>query len=300
MDAGAVNACEIIAAAPIFSGDVLIGWSVVRGRVPDFGGWEPGGYSPQAVDRWAEGARLEPVKIMARGVCRREVTDLLRLNSRTPATTLRHVSLLVEAAGELGQAYAERADWLRAQISAMRSAELEQVRTALARLPEACPPQRGEIVARWLNRQFGSIDVVVVKSETGLHVALSAPPIAGCPINLGREAAHDIVTAAIAGACELDDVVTDALSTQIHLTLQGSSLLCAPLPATVGIGRQISGQVLARALTMSLGLSAARAEAVWQHYRETACGVDFDPDTGKLATRSAARIRERQLREIAA
>lgn len=300
MDAGAVNACEIIAAAPIFSGKVLIGWSVVRGRVPDFGGWEPGGYSPQAVDRWAEGARLEPVKVMLRGSWRREVNDLVRLNSRTPATTLRHVSLLVEATNELGQAYAQRTNSLHAQVSTLRRAEREQVRTAFAQLPEACPPQRIEIVARWLNRQFGSIDVVVARSEAGLHVALSGPPIAGCPINLGRDAAQDIVTALIAGACRLDDVVTDALSTQIQVSLQGPSLLCATLPATVGIGRQVSGQVLARAIAMSLGLSAARAEAVWQHYRDTACGVGFDPDTGKLATSNAARIRERQLKEIAA
>ena len=300
MDAGAVNACEIIAVAPIFSGDGLIGWSVVRGRVPDFGGWEPGGYSPQAVDRWAEGARLEPVKVMARGVCRREVTDLLRLNSRTPATTLRHVSLLVKAAGELGQAYAQRADVLRAQVSALRAAELQQVRAALAQLPEVCPPQRGEIVARWLNRQFGSIDVVVAKSGGGLGVALSAPPITGCPINLGRGAAEDIIIAAVAGACGLNDVLTDALSTQIQMSLQEPSLVCASLPATVGIGRQVSGHVLARALTMSLGLSAAQSEAVWRHYQQTACGADFDPDTGKLATRSAAKVREHQLREIAA
>ena len=105
MDAGAVNACEIIAVAPVHSSDGLVGWSVVRGRVPDFGGWEPGGYSPQAVDRWAEGARIEPVKLIANGNYRREVTDLLRLNSRTPATTLRNIQQLAKAAVELGRAY---------------------------------------------------------------------------------------------------------------------------------------------------------------------------------------------------
>jgi hypothetical protein len=58
--------------------------------------------------------------------------------------------------------------------------------------------------------------------------------------------------------------------------------------------------VLFRAIAIALGQSAPDAEAAWQRYRDKACGTGFDPDTGKLAPAGAARIRERQSKEIAA
>jgi hypothetical protein len=299
MDAGAVNACEIILIAPIFADSALIGWSLVRGRVPDFGGWEPGGYSPQAVDRWAEGARLEPAKVMLRGKYRREVTDLLRLNSRTPDTTLANVRLLAEAAVKLGQAFARQPD-LRTRVAALRQSELERVKAALSRLEQAVVRQRADVAARWVNQQFGTIEVAVAASAAGVRVTASGPPVVGCPINLGRFAAQDIAAGAIAGCLGLDDVITDALVTQLEVSVQTPGLLCAPLPTPVGIGRQVAGHVLFPAIAMSLGQSAADAEAAWQRYRDKVCGTGFDPDTGKLALAGAARIRERQSKEIAA
>jgi N-methylhydantoinase B/oxoprolinase/acetone carboxylase alpha subunit len=300
MDAGAVNACEIIIITPVHSGTALMGWSVVRGRVPDFGGWEPGGYSPQAVDRWAEGARLEPVKVMARGAYRREVTDLLRLNSRTPATTLAHVQLLAHSAVKLGHAYSRDHDKLRDQIIALQKAEGSQVAAAFERLPAIFPSQRAEIVVPWSNERVGSIEVRVEKSAGKLQVTVSGPPIAARPINLGQFAAQDIVTAAIAYGCGLDGLVTDELPMRIEVSLRQPGLIAAPLPATVGLGRQTSGQALYRAIIAALGLSNERAEAYWQHYREAACGTGSDPLTGKLAIPNAERIRVRQQQEIAA
>jgi N-methylhydantoinase B/oxoprolinase/acetone carboxylase alpha subunit len=300
MDAGAVNACEIIVVGPIFSDAELVGWSVVRGRIPDFGGWEPGGYSPQAVDRWAEGARLEPAKVMVQGTYRREVTDLLRLNSRTPTTTLANIHLLAEAAMKLGQLYKQTADFFLPKISVLRSNELMRVQSAIAKLPNVCPRQQGGIVARWLNQQFGSIEAEIVRSATGLSVTASGPPVAKCPINLGQYAAQDIITAAISAACELDDILTDALSTQIHVSLNVPSLLCATIPATVGLGRHISGHVLFQTVGMSLGLSATEVEAAWEHYRDITCGTGFDANVGKLSTGVATKLRERQSKEAVA
>ena len=140
----------------------------------------------------------------------------------------------------------------------------------------------------------------VEKSAGKLHVTLSGPPIAARPINLGRFAAQDIITAAVACACGLDGLITDELPVRIEVSLQQPSLIAAPLPATVGLGRQTSGQALFRAVIAALGLPNENAETHWQHYREAACGTGFDALTGKLAIPNAARIRERQSQEIAA
>ena len=300
MDAGAVNACEIIAVAPVHSSDGLVGWSVVRGRVPDLGGWEPGGYSPQAVDRWAEGARIEPVKLIANGNYRREVTDLLRLNSRTPATTLRNIQQLAKAAVELGRAYTGDYVKLADLISAQRSDEDRRAVAAIASLPQTSSPQRGALTVPWSNERFGDIEVHVAKATGTLRVALTSPPIAHRPINLGRFAAQDIVTAATAQACGLASLSTDALPGRVEVTVQTPSLLAAPLPVTVGLGRQTAGQALFRATAAALGLAGEQIETGWQHYRDTVCGTGFDPQTGKLATVNATSVRERQSEEVVA
>jgi N-methylhydantoinase B/oxoprolinase/acetone carboxylase alpha subunit len=300
MDAGAVNACEIIAVAPVHSSDGLVGWSVVRGRVPDLGGWEPGGYSPQAVDRWAEGARIEPVKLIANGNYRREVTDLLQLNSRTPATTLRNIQRLAKAAVELGRAYSGDHVKLADLISAQRSDEDRRAVAAIASLPQTSSPQRGALTVPWSNERFGDIEVRVAKASGTLRVGLTSPPMAGRPINLGRFAAQDIVTAATAQACGLESLSTDALPARLEVSVQTPSLLAAPLPVTVGLGRQTSGQALFRATAAALGLAGEQIETGWQHYRDTVCGTGFDPRTGKLATVNATSVRERQSEEVVA
>ncbi len=300
MDVGAVNACEMISVAPAYFGAALVGWTVVRGRVPDFGGWDPGGFSPQAVDRWAEGARLEPVKVMIGGADRREVIDLLRLNSRTPDTTLAHVRSLAKAALALGKIYAADAKGLIASIGVARTAEQHKVLSAFAKLPEAPPPTLAEFGVPWTNQRFGSAEIQIERSNNGLLISIQAPTVAMAPINLGRFAARDIVTASVAYACELDTLVTDTLSSRIEINIKEPSLLAAPLPAPVGIGRQTVGQVLFRAISSILGAFGERAESNWQKYRDETCGIDFDQQTGRLVTSAATKVRAHQLQEVSA
>ena len=49
----------------------------------DTGGGKPGGYNADAIDIWAEGVRFPVVKLWDRGVARRDVLYLLRVNNRT-------------------------------------------------------------------------------------------------------------------------------------------------------------------------------------------------------------------------
>ena len=44
----------------------------------------PGGYNAEAIDIWAEGVRFPAVKLYDRGVERRDITYLLKVNNRTP------------------------------------------------------------------------------------------------------------------------------------------------------------------------------------------------------------------------
>ena len=50
----------------------------------DTGGGMPGGYNAEAIDIWAEGVRFPALKLYDRGVERRDLTYMLKVNNRTP------------------------------------------------------------------------------------------------------------------------------------------------------------------------------------------------------------------------
>jgi N-methylhydantoinase B len=64
------------------SGSYCIG---VQVRVPDMGGFNFGGFAPDAFDIWGEGTRFTPLRIRTRGRPEREALQLTALNTRTPA-----------------------------------------------------------------------------------------------------------------------------------------------------------------------------------------------------------------------
>ena len=87
-DSGATHVAEMTLVRPLWpagsTGGKPAAFAIVRADIPDFGGWHLGGYSPQAIDRWAEGGRIVPVKVALAGTERREAVETLMLNSRTP------------------------------------------------------------------------------------------------------------------------------------------------------------------------------------------------------------------------
>jgi N-methylhydantoinase B len=67
---------------PIFHGDELLFFTLVRGHVMDTGGSFPGGYFPNAHDIHAEGLCIPPTKVVARGEERHDVLELIFNNVR--------------------------------------------------------------------------------------------------------------------------------------------------------------------------------------------------------------------------
>lgn len=81
---GSSHPTELTAATPVMQAGRIAGWKLARTHLPDLGGWELGSYTPRAMDIWAEAARIVPAKAFLKGQPRREVLELLELNSRTP------------------------------------------------------------------------------------------------------------------------------------------------------------------------------------------------------------------------
>jgi N-methylhydantoinase B len=69
---------------PIFFEGELVAWAAAKGHQADIGGSAPGAYNPRAREIWHEGLRLTPLKIVERGVMRRDLWDFLLANVRLP------------------------------------------------------------------------------------------------------------------------------------------------------------------------------------------------------------------------
>lgn len=69
---------------PVFVDDLIVAFTCNRAHMVDIGGGAPGSYDVRATEIFQEGLRLPPLRLKERGVLRRDVFDLLTLNSRAP------------------------------------------------------------------------------------------------------------------------------------------------------------------------------------------------------------------------
>jgi N-methylhydantoinase B/oxoprolinase/acetone carboxylase alpha subunit len=260
-DRGATHVCQLTAVAPLTSE----AWGVMRANLPDIGGWCPGGYSPQAIDRWAEGARFEPAKLFLAGKARREVADLLSLNSRTPKATRRVALALAEAVLKLEPTDSYDADRAKARAAI---AGKQGTGTAAITTPAGIASP-GEVAVR------------IASTGGKLSVQVTAPAVSAAPINLGEAASRDIVMSAVAAALGLDTLQSGALVELVDVKLGG--LLAARVPACVGIGRETSGAALYAACTTALN----GQKVAWRPH-DAAGEVDWA--TGQLSAKSVAAL----------
>ncbi len=99
---GGTHTQDLTIFAPVYLAEELLGSLLVRVHVPDFGGQIPGGYNPPALEVWAEGVRVRPVKLARFGLMDKDIHQMLLLNSRLPDETERLLDAML-ACVSLGQ-----------------------------------------------------------------------------------------------------------------------------------------------------------------------------------------------------
>jgi N-methylhydantoinase B len=82
--AGGNHLPDWVIATPVFVGGKLLAFACDRAHQSDIGGGAPGTYNGDATEIFHEGLRLPPVRVIERGQLRRDVWQILLLNSRTP------------------------------------------------------------------------------------------------------------------------------------------------------------------------------------------------------------------------
>lgn len=283
-DRGATHVCQLTAVAPIYQRSSIVGWAALRANAFDLGGWHAGGYSPQAVDRWAEAARFEPAKILLGGKVRREVVDLLSLNSRTPKATRRLALQLAEHALKLAKSESP-VEW-----QASFAAELSRVHSAIALLSGQMAQASAEIAVPEGWTTPGRISVRMSHMADQLRVEVASPSVSPRPLNLCRATSEDVIASAIATCLGLADLQTGALAAALDVQI-ADGMAAARLPACVGIGRETTGAALfdacSRAAAQLVGRAAAGSAKDW--LKAEVIG-ELDWSTGRLGAKTTAAL----------
>jgi len=80
---------------PVFHRGGMVAFTCNRAHQVDIGGGMPGTYNSNATEIFEEGIRLPPLKIFDRGRLRRDVWDMVALNTRAPKTVQGDVGAMV-------------------------------------------------------------------------------------------------------------------------------------------------------------------------------------------------------------
>jgi len=80
---------------PIFLRKKLVGYGIAQVPLADIGGQSLGGYYPFALEIWAEGVRVTPVKFYRGRQIQRDALTMLLLNSRLPHLIEKDVEIVV-------------------------------------------------------------------------------------------------------------------------------------------------------------------------------------------------------------
>jgi N-methylhydantoinase B len=80
---------------PVFHDGVLVAFANNRAHQVDIGGGMPGTYNSNAIEIFDEGIRMQPVKIYDQGKLRRDLWDMVALNTRAPKTVQGDVGAMV-------------------------------------------------------------------------------------------------------------------------------------------------------------------------------------------------------------
>ncbi|MGH7880644.1 MAG: hydantoinase B/oxoprolinase family protein, partial [Candidatus Binataceae bacterium] len=94
---GATHQSDVALLAPVFWEGQLFGWVANSLHQWDMGGTSPGGFNPIAEDVFWESAVIPPIKIVERGVLRRDLEESYTRHSRMPALVA--LDLRAEIAG---------------------------------------------------------------------------------------------------------------------------------------------------------------------------------------------------------
>jgi N-methylhydantoinase B/oxoprolinase/acetone carboxylase alpha subunit len=205
--------------------------------------------------------------VFVAGRPRREVLDVLQLNSRTPRLNLACLSSLAGAA--LGLAAAMRP--LASELGALADDAEQRAGAVLGRVERG----QGKADIRQPSGPVLALRLCIASRGSRLEVSFpDLPEATQTPLNATRAMTLDSVIAGISATLRIDPHVATALARLIDMDLRDESLLSARRRRPAGWGRALTGRAVYQATCDALGASC---EAEWPER-----DPHFDSSTGRL------------------
>lgn len=234
---------------PIFRDGKLIAWAAGKGHQADIGGSAPGAYNPRALEVWHEGLRVTPLKIVERGVLRRDLWDFLMANVRLSivgedlkatmgACTVGERRLL-ELLSSKGL------PWFDAHKEALLDATERRVRAEIAKIPDGA--YTGEA---WLfddavtkgDRHRICVTVTVVADEITFDFTGSAAETAGYA-NSPLHASTSGLILSFLMLIDPDIPHNEGLLRPVHMVFPKPSIVNCTLPHATSYGNHLTHQI---------------------------------------------------------
>ena len=243
---------------PLFVTGQFVGWAIVQTPLPDLGGMALGGYYPFALEIWAEGIRVTPVKLYRKGVLQRDALTMLTLNSRLPHLVEKDVQNMVDilelantvmtdlAARQTPAVYTQALDQIIADTAA-------QAQAVLSELPHG--EWRGESAPIHCCLEETDLQVMVRLTVSGGTVGLDfsgSSPAAKGFVNTTvatAQAAAVIPFFALWPALP----VNDGMFQHLDISIPNDTFLHAKLPMSVGWSPYQPSQAVVQAVAAALG-----------------------------------------------
>lgn len=138
---GGTHLPDVTFVAPVFCDDKLLGYAVNRAHQLDIGGTSAGSFYSEARENYQEGLRIEPVKLVHRGVLDEHLLDFIVGNTRLPdelrvdfeaqmsanRTAIRRLTELAERYGAIG---------VQVAMTLILDQSERRTRQAIRRLPD--------------------------------------------------------------------------------------------------------------------------------------------------------------------
>lgn len=224
---------------PVFSGQRLAFWSVVRAHHSDIGGATHGAYNPAATEIWQEGLRIPPIRLTEAGVLREDLLAMLALNVRHPRDFRGDLAAQIGAA-RLGE---QRLAAMIVELGA------EVVAGAVEAILDAAEHQSRAIVAAWPDGVyegdafldddgFGRRDIrihaccTVAGSDLTVDLSGSDPQVTGF-VNSSHANMQSAVTMAFAFLLDPDQPRNDGAFRPLHVVAKPGTVVWAEEGAPV-------------------------------------------------------------------
>lgn len=277
---------------PIFYEDELLGFFQFKGHVADTGGFLPGGYGPGAYDIIAEGLNIPPLRIIEKGVLKKELWGFLLRNVRNPNQVDMDTMLINGALAQAEESVVRLVDkygleMVKACMREIIDAGERATRAEFTRIPDGV--YTGESATDWDGTTDKPIWVRVKMIVTGDEITFdfsdSDPQATFVNSPVGNTLAHTIMSLYFA----LDPSVPKNHGNMIPVKIIApEGCVCNPkYPATVGASAISVGNIITEAclIALSKAIPDKVPAGFAKHWCPINIGMDrriMDPRTGNI------------------